>query len=386
MQKWQSILLIIITLIVFGAGFYTDQIKKDTIGGYDESLIIESKKDIQSHEEHTDVFSEESSAWAKTNFIIEVQKGNTNGATFHNQALLGKVFRQNLLKVLNENKTVKEIVFSPFDDIPTNKTSVLQSLFSARVNIEEPTQVILQVRGHSKKSSALLADLIVETYKNSIFNESRSNPILPDLVEQQSKILKLEDNQLTLSQNLQKEKGLSTNISIEEIAIKSELSQVSSEIDSLILILREIESIHLKKQNAKNYLSINALASFGQVQEILSHIEQLSEMVINQAVDPVLEKEISKNLISLRESLNQELATGIDHIKNELKSSVSRQKELHARLVGFEIKNKDEHTFSPRLKLLKAHNKELLLAKEQFEKMYTAWQNSMADIVFKKTK
>ena len=386
MQKWQSILLIIITLIVFGAGFYTDQIKKDTIGGYDESLIIESKKDIQSHEEHTDVFSEESSAWAKTNFIIEVQKGNTNGATFHNQALLGKVFRQNLLKVLNENKTVKEIVFSPFDDIPTNKTSVLQSLYSARVNIKEPTQVILQVRGHSKKSSALLAGLIVETYKNSIFNESRSNPILPDLVEQQSKILKLEENQLTLSQNLQKEKGLSTNISIEEIAIKSELSQVSSEIDSLILILREIENIHLKKQNAKNYLSINALASFGQVQEILSHIEQLSEMVINQAVDPVLEKEISKNLISLRESLNQELATGIDHIKNELKSSVSRQKELHARLVGFEIKNKDEHTFSPRLKLLKAHNKELHLAKEQFEKMYIAWQNSMADIVFKKTK
>jgi hypothetical protein len=386
MQKWQSILLIIITLIVFGAGFYTDQIKKDTIGGYDESLIIESKKDIQSHEEHTDVFSEESSAWAKTNFIIEVQKGNTNGATFHNQALLGKVFRQNLLKVLNENKTVKEIVFSPFDDIPTNKTSVLQSLYSARVNIKEPTQVILQVRGHSKKSSALLAGLIVETYKNSIFNESRSNPILPDLIEQQSKILKLEENQLTLSQNLQKEKGLSTNISIEEIAIKSELSQVSSEIDSLILILREIESIHLKKQNAKNYLSINALASFGQVQEILSHIEQLSEMVINQAVDPVLEKEISKNLISLRESLNQELATGIDHIKNELKSSVSRQKELHARLVGFEIKNKDELTFSPRLKLLKAHNKELHLAKEQFEKMYIAWQNSMADIVFKKTK
>ena len=386
MQKWQSILLIIITLIVFGAGFYTDQIKKDTIGGYDESLIIESKKDIQSHEEHTDVFSEESSAWAKTNFIIEVQKGNTNGATFHHQALLGKVFRQNLLKVLNENKTVKEIVFSPFDDIPTNKTSVLQSLYSARVNIKEPTQVILQVRGHSKKSSALLASLIVETYKNSIFNESRSNPILPDLVEQQSKILKLEENQLTLSQNLQKEKGLSTNISIEEIAIKSELSQVSSEIDSLILILREIENIHLKKQNAKNYLSINALASFGQVQEILSHIEQLSEILINQSVDPVLEKEISKNLISLRESLNQELATGIDHIKNELKSSVSRQKELHARLVGFEIKNKDELTFSPRLKLLKAHNKELHLAKEQFEKMYIAWQNSIADFVFKKTK
>ena len=189
MQKWQSILLIIITLIIFGAGFYTDQIRKDTIRGYDESLVIESKKVVQSHEEHTDFFSEESSAWAKTNFIIEVRNGDTNGATFHHHALLGKIFRQNLLKALNENKTVKEIVFSPFDNIPTNETSVLQSLYTARVNIKEPAKVILHVRGHSKKSAALLADLIIETYENSIFNESRSNSILPDLVEQQSKIL-----------------------------------------------------------------------------------------------------------------------------------------------------------------------------------------------------
>ena len=85
-------------------------------------------------------------------------------------------------------------------------------------------------------------------------------------------------------------------------------------------------------------------------------------MIINQSLDPVLEKEISKNLISLRESLNKELASGIDHIKDELKSSVSRQKELHARLVDFEINKKDDLTFSPRLKLLKAHNLQLSLS------------------------
>ena len=201
-----------------------------------------------------------------------------------------------------------------------------------------------------------------------------------------SKILELEENQLTLSKNLQKEKGQSKNISIEEIAIKSELSQVTSEIDALILILREIESIHLQKKDSKNYLSINSLASFGQVQEILSHIEQLSEMIINQSLDPVLEKEISKNLISLRESLNKELASGIDHIKDELKSTVSRQKELHARLVDFEINKKDDLAFSPRLKLLKAHNLQLSLVKEQYEKMYLAWESSKEGIVFKKAK
>ena len=386
MQKWQSILLIIITLIVFGVGFYTDQIKKNTISGYDESLVIESTKYAQSHDEHSDFLSEESSVWAKTKFIIEIPKGNPDVATFHNHALLGKKFRQHLLQALSENKTVKEIIFSPFEDISTNEPSILQSLFSAQVNIEKPTQIILHVRGHSQKSSSLLAGLIVETYKNSILNESRNNPILPELIKQKSKILELEENQLTLSKNLQKEKGQSKNISIEEIAIKSELSQVTSEIDALILILREIESIHLQKKDSKNYLSINSLASFGQVQEILSHIEQLSEMIINQSLDPVLEKEISKNLISLRESLNKELASGIDHIKDELKSTVLRQKELHARLVDFEINKKDDLAFSPRLKLLKAHNLQLSLVKEQYEKMYLAWESSKEGIVFKKAK
>ena len=386
MQKWQSILLIIITLIVFGVGFYTDQIKKNTISGYDESLVIESTKYAQSHDEHSDILSEESSVWAKTKFIIEIPKGNPDVATFHNHALLGKKFRQHLLQALSENKTVKEIIFSPFEDISTNEPSILQSLFSAQVNIEKPTQIILHVRGHSQKSSSLLAGLIVETYKNSILNESRNNPILPELIKQKSKILELEENQLTLSKNLQKEKGQSKNISIEEIAIKSELSQVTSEIDALIFILREIESIHLQKKDSKNYLSINSLASFGQVQEILSHIEQLSEMIINQSLDPVLEKEISKNLISLRESLNKELASGIDHIKDELKSTVSRQKELHARLVDFEINKKDDLAFSPRLKLLKAHNLQLSLVKEQYEKMYLAWESSKEGIVFKKAK
>ena len=386
MQKWQSILLIIITLIVFGVGFYTDQIKKDTISGYDESLVIESTKYAQSHDEHSDILSEESSVWAKTKFIIEIPKGNPDVATFHNHALLGKKFRQHLLQALSENKTVKEIIFSPFDDIPTNEPSILQSLYSAQVNIKKPTQIILHVRGHSQKSSSLLADLIVETYKSSIFNESRNNPILPELIKQKSKILELEENQLTLSKNLQKEKGQSKNISIEEIAIKSELSQVTSEIDSLILILREIESIHLQKKDSKNYLSINSLASFGQVQEILSHIEQLSEMIINQSLDPVLENEISKNLTSLRESLNKELASGINHIKDELKSTVSRQKELHARLVDFEINKKDDLTFSPRLKLLKAHNLQLSLVKEQYEKMYLAWESSKEGIDFKQAK
>ena len=57
------------------------------------SLLLLNPKKLSSHMESILIFfSEESSAWAKTNFIIEVQKGDTDGATFHNHALLGKIF------------------------------------------------------------------------------------------------------------------------------------------------------------------------------------------------------------------------------------------------------------------------------------------------------
>ena len=39
MQPWQSVLLIFITLIIFGAGLYYDQIKKNTAIAYEDSLI-----------------------------------------------------------------------------------------------------------------------------------------------------------------------------------------------------------------------------------------------------------------------------------------------------------------------------------------------------------
>ena len=44
MQPWQSVLLIIITLLVFGAGFYYDQIEKNTAIAYEESITSSPKQ------------------------------------------------------------------------------------------------------------------------------------------------------------------------------------------------------------------------------------------------------------------------------------------------------------------------------------------------------
>ena len=38
-------------------------------------------------------------------------------------------------------------------------------------------------------------------------------------------------------------------------------------------------------------------------------------MLVNQELEPILKKEVTKNLTKLEASLNQELAMGIEHIK-----------------------------------------------------------------------
>ena len=80
MQPWQSVLLIISTLIIFGAGFYYDQIEKDIAIAYEESIIGSPKPSFTHDENNSSVQikkSEElknSSAWAESNFFIELPK------------------------------------------------------------------------------------------------------------------------------------------------------------------------------------------------------------------------------------------------------------------------------------------------------------------------
>ena len=79
MQPWQSVLLIISTLIIFGAGFYYDQIEKDTALAYEESIISSPKLTFAPNENNSSVQNKKSeelqnsSAWAKSKFIIEMQ-------------------------------------------------------------------------------------------------------------------------------------------------------------------------------------------------------------------------------------------------------------------------------------------------------------------------
>ena len=381
MQPWQSVLLIIFTILIFGAGFYYDQIEKNTAIAYEESIIISPKQIIAPIENDSSVENEKykeiqnSSAWAESNFIIEVPKKHTHLLALHKEAINGTPFLTSTVDVLTQNPTAKELVFSPFlnDVFVEPEIEIIRSLFSISPNSKFSNQFNVIVRGHTQKAAEILLNLIFENYKKVTQAENIEKPLLPDLVEQKAKILLLKENYLLLAKQIQEENEGSSVQSIEEIALNSELAQIQSELNSYVDALREIEKVHLNKTGYNKYLNINILANFGNVKNFLDKIERLKKMLVNQKLEPILEKEVSRNLTSLEISLNQELAKGIEHIKNLSKSALNKKLDLNKKLADLELKKNNIHSLHPKFKLLKSVKKELDEKQIIFSSNYKNW-------------
>jgi L-cysteine desulfidase len=107
-------------------------------------------------------------------------------------------------------------------------------------------------------------------------------------------------------------------------------------------------------------------------------------MIINKSPEPIIKIEITKNLEALNESLNQELAVGIDDIKKSFQNNLAKQKELNARLVDLKFKEQKDTFLSPKMKLLKAHNKLLLTVKKEYENLQMNWEQAKENFIFRK--
>ena len=392
MQPWQSVLLIIFTLLIFGAGFYYDQIKKNTAIAYEESIIsspeqmptpIENNASTNTNEQEK---LENSTAWAESTFIIEVPKEKSHLLSFHKEAITGNAFLASVLNTLNVNPTAKEMIFSPFlnDIFIEPEPEIMRSLFSASQSIESSNQLIVLVRGHSRKAAQLLLRVILENYKREIQKETREKPLLPGLENQKKEILLLQKNYLKLAEQIQEENQGSSSQSIEEIALKSELMQIKTELNSHVEALTGIEKIFLDKNEYSEFLTIHSLADYGNVQELIDNIDQLKRMLANQKLEAILSKEVTKNLTKLESSLDQELAKGIEHIKNLSKSALAKKIELQRKIVDLELKKNDIHSLHPRYKLLKSVKKELDQKNSVFFSDFQKWQLAKQGISFKK--
>jgi hypothetical protein len=367
MQPWQSVLLIISTLLIFGAGFYYDQIEKNTAIAYEESIMsaqVQTDAPIDNNSSTKTNKREElqnSSAWAESKFIIEVPIEKSGFLGLHREAIKGSTFLSSILSTLNSNPTAKEMIFSPFlnDVFIEPEPEIIRSLFSATQSTESSNQLVVIVRGHSRKSSQLLQRVIFENYKREIQKETSDKPLLPRLVTQKKEILLLQKSYLKLAEQINEENQGSSSQSIEEIALKSELIQIKTELNSHVEDLMGIEQIYLDKNKYSEFSTIHSLANYGNVQEFIDNIDQLKRMLANQKLEAILTKEVTKNLTKLESSLDQELAKGIEHIKNLSKSALAKKIELQKKIVDLEMKKNDIHSLHPRFKLLKSVKKEL---------------------------
>ena len=391
MHPWQSVLLILITLTVFGVGFYYDQIEKDSALAYEDSLIALKEQITEKNEMNSSTpflqesaHLEKSNAWAETKIILEVLHKNSNLAHMHKEAIKGDTFIASLLETLDKNPTAKELIFSPFinDFFSEPESAILQSLYSIALEIKAKNQLLLTVRGHSSKASTLLAKAIIDTYKRDLGQESRDKPLVNKLLKQRKEITMLEQNQLQLAEQIQEENENSSSQSIEEIAIRSELIQTTNEINSYVAALLEIEKIHLSKKDPNEYLTINELSTFGSVEEFLTSIDRLQRMLVNQDLEPILKKEVTKNLTKLKASLNQELAMGIEHIKELSRTALEQKIQLQKKLLDLEMMKNDIHSLHPRFKLLKSVKSQLDEKRAIFSADFQRWQNVKQGVVF----
>ena len=169
-----------ITLIVFGFGFYYDQVKKNSDLALEYSFIESTaNENAENNLSGTikQVPLEGSSAWAETKIVLEVPTTNSNLIYLHKEALCGDVILSLLIQELDNSPTAKEMIFSPFlnEIFIEPEKEILRSLFSISHQPNLPNHLKITIRGHTLKSSSLLTKLIVDTYKNSIEKEISSS-------------------------------------------------------------------------------------------------------------------------------------------------------------------------------------------------------------------
>ncbi len=393
MQPWHSILLILITLIIFGTGFYYDQIKKNTEIAFEDSLITaqteiaESLELNDSTEIKTSEILENSTAWAETKLFLVIPESNSHLSHLHKDAIKGEKFLAAIISTLQQNPNAKNLIFSPFinDVFIESEFTILRSLYSVEQNIESPNILVLTIRGHSGKASSLLTRVITESYSKELRQESPLDPLLPKLAKQRIKISMLEQSQLQLAKQIQEENENSPGQSIEEIALLAELSQIKNDINLAVGALKDIEHIHLAQKDPSEFLKIKMLANFGNAKDFFSNIVQLKKMLITQELEPILKDEITKNLNRLQASLDQEIAKGIDHIKKSSRVSLDRKIQIQKILVDLEMKKNDIHSLHPRFRLLKSVKKQLEEKNTVFADEFKKWQTAKQNLVIRKS-
>lgn len=388
MKTWLCLVIIVTTIAFFMYATYRNEVAEEvyqnsTISSKASELFDSQKKaDDRSSKnsvERTILNIESSSSWAVAEVLFKLNDIE-NSRDWHSEALLSEQFLLNTIENIQQNKTAREVIFTPFQSkyFKENEKSILRALYTVKKSGRE--EIILIVRGHSLKSAKLLATILIKTYKSSLANEKMEDPLVPTFQKQAVTIRNLHQQIQNLKEQISSENNLEEGkVNIEALALQAEVIQLEKEFKLLRKTLQEIEKIHGEDESTDSYLKVSNLKDFGRTEDLANTINQLQGMLINKNLDPVVKKEVEKNIIISNDLLENEIALAIVDLKKECKKIIDRKVILSNRIIELQKKEVSEFGFNPKFKLLKKFESQLEEEEEIYIKLFADWKNCKFD-------
>ncbi len=388
MKTWQYLVIIVTTISFFMYATYRDTVAEEvyqnsTVSSKASELFDSQKKaDYKNNKtiiESTILNIESSSSWAVAEVLFKLN-GIENSRDWHREALLSERFLLNTIENIQQKKTAREVIFTPFQSkyFKENEKSIMRALYTVKKGGRE--DIILIVRGHSLKSAKLLATILIKTYKSSLANEKMEDPLVPTFQKQAVTIRNLHQQIQNLKEQISSENKLDEGkVNIEALALQVEVIQLEKEFKSLKKTLQEIEKIHGENESADSYLKVSNLKDFGRTEDLANTINQLQGMLINKNLDPLVKKEVKKNIIISNDLLENEIALAIVSLKKECKKIIDRKVTLSNRIIELQKKEISEFGFNPKFKLLKKFESQLEEEEKIYTKLFADWKNCKFD-------
>ena len=315
-----------------------------------------------------------SKTWAEFESRLTVPVKNKWALHCFSKIIESKRFRDLLSGNLNEKITVMEQIFSPFENsfFLENKSEILGTLFSTRIENEKEDNFLIICRGHSMHCAKLLANVLFETLDLAIKNESYTKPLLNHLHAQFLTIQKLQEKVDQIKIQLHGKVKDDTH-NIESIALQSELLQLEEECKDMKSNLKKVDELYKKNRETLQFLDIDYIYNYGRVREFKKIIEDLEMLKTNRKLDEFMSTEIEKNIVENLRLLETEIITAIDQLKSMTKITVERRIELQKRIVDINKGNAENLHNHPHFKLLNELNTTLLQKRNDYHLLYSKW-------------
>jgi len=224
------------------------------------------------------------------------------------------------------------------------------------------------------KTSLFLTKAIMESYRKAILEDSLENPLITRFQKYREKIAQLQKERQSLLEQVQRNSADDENSNIEEIALLSELHEISSDLGSLNETLKSIESIHQNDKNPLMLLEVERIAKEDKIRELTRTIDDLRLIHANERSNEFIFKEVTRNLKATERKLIGEIALVIEGIKLEASSGLARKITLEERLITLREQSSLAIKSDKKYLLLKRVDNQIAELNSAYLSNYKVWE------------